>query len=644
MTNRIRPKECKKTTEPGSQSRQRQTHSQGHREYPRPSVIGGLLLLSVVSLCGEVFAVPTTAPAQIPKLPASLDLDLIRAIPVQHDGRWPPLDTLAREIVESVTGEVFYQGHDPLVMLLAWTFDPGTWKQTPLISISTKQLRGELDLPASRSVFSYAELVDHPRLQTLIQEVFRLERGCKLDPLQSKVRDINEKLVLLQRVFHGDVIKPIPHPSDVLGTWRSIAHPVRGEPEEIKAAKTAWAALGKAFLTDDAQGFDRGSKELISTVNALPAAHRPESRLIAVELRYNRLRPFRTAWIVMIVGAVLSAAAMLVRRKWFDFIAVIVLVAGFGTLTYGLSLRWQIAGRIPAANMFESLLFLSWGMGAFAILSMLFLRHRIVPLTASGMGALSLILADCLPIDHYVRPIAPVLMDTIWMSIHVPVTMVSYSVLALAALIAHVQLIVMASAPRQRQFIDTVDSLHYWYVYVGSFFLLAGIITGSMWAASSWGRYWGWDPKEVWSLIAFLGYLAILHVRLDRRKIPPWAYATGGVLTAAMLVMVLPKLAPSTALLAFAGTVLAMIVFVVARGQFAIALKSILAFWLIVMTYVGVNYVLGIGLHSYGFGTGAVVRYMLIIGAIDLLVVGLCFVVYAVRGGLQVRPVPATQR
>ena len=99
--------------------------------------------------------------------------------------------------------------------------------------------------------------------------------------------------------------------------------------------------------------------------------------------------------------------------------------------------------------------------------------------------------------------------------------------------------------------------------------------------------------------------------------------------------IVVPKLAPITGLklLALSATAVAMFVFILLRGPFAMALKSILAFWLIIMTYVGVNYILGIGLHSYGFGTGAVVHYMFWIGGIDLAIILLCSIVYIARRG-----------
>jgi ABC-type transport system involved in cytochrome c biogenesis permease subunit len=600
-------------------------HGRGGRGGSRAQMTHLVLAIAAAALAAS--------PESQAKLPSSLDLSMIRAIPVQYDGRWPPLDTEAREIVESVTGEAFYRGYDPVLLLLAWTFESQTWSHEPLIAIGSRELRHELELPATQTVFSYTELVGQQRLRALIDDLARMGRGHKPDPLESKVSDINGKLVTLQEVFRGRAIKLIPDPEELAGAWRPIVLPATNDSGKMDRTQAAWAALRDAFLADDAVAFASASKDLTAALEALPAAHRPGPRLIKTELRYNRLQPFRTAWIVMVIGALLAAVAMFIRRRSLDVVAIAGMVAGFAVLTYGLWLRWHIAGRIPAADMFESLLFLSWGMGAFAILSMIVVRDRIVPLTASAMGAVALMLADLLPLDHSVRPIAPVLLDTIWMSIHVPIIMVSYSVLTLAVLIAHVQLVVMAAFPRRRRLADTVDSMHYWYVHAGSIVLLAGIITGSIWAASSWGRYWGWDPKEVWSLVAFLAYLAILHVRIDHEPIPPWLYVVAAVLGVALFVLVIPKLGPLTLfkVLALAGTGAAMLIFVLARGQFATALKSIVAFWLIIMTYVGVNFVLGIGLHSYGFGTGAVVRYMLLIGGIDLALIAACSLIYVAR-------------
>ena len=580
-------------------------------------------------------AVAAITPAADAKLPASLDLTAVRGLVTQHDGRWPPLDTVARDHVESVTGNAFYQGSDPVLWLLAWTFDANTWMHEPLIPIRSEELRGEIGLSATQTTFSFSELVGHEQLRSLIEDLANVEQGRKLDPLEAKVSDINGKLIELQTVFRGQAIRLLPSADDALGAWRPVGRTMHGAetPPGEAQVREAWGALASAFLADDSTAFAAASQQLVDATAALPAAHRPTPAQIATELRYNKLQPFSVAWKIMLAGAALAALAIFVRMRAFDALAFVGMLGGFVVLTYGLSLRWQIAGRIPASNMYESLLFLSWGMGAFAIISVLVFRDRLIPLTASGMGALALVLADVLPMDHFVRPIVPVLLDTVWMSIHVPIIMVSYSVLALAMLIAHVQLVAMALGQPRSKLTATMDGLHYWYVHVGSILLTAGIITGSMWGASSWGRYWGWDPKEVWSLIAALGYLTILHVQIDRERTPRWAYFLAAVLSVAVLVIVVPKLAPLTGvkMIAIAGMVAGIAVFVLARGMFAAAAKSIICFWLIIMTYLGVNYVLGTGLHSYGFGTGAMVKYMLLTGGIDLGFVTLFTIIYVAR-------------
>jgi ABC-type transport system involved in cytochrome c biogenesis permease subunit len=221
--------------------------------------------------------------------------------------------------------------------------------------------------------------------------------------------------------------------------------------------------------------------------------------------------------------------------------------------------------------MYESLLFLAWGVGLFAVIAFAVMRNRLVVLNANAMAALTMALTDLLPIDGFVHPVPPVLAGTPWLAIHVPIIMVSYSVLALGVVVAHMQIGFTIFAPRRGELIRRMNDLLYWYILVGSILLIAGILTGSIWAASSWGRYWGWDPKEVWSLVAFLAYMAILHGRFDR--------------------------------------------FI---GEFGVAAISIIAFQTILMTYLGVNFVLTTGLHSYGMGDSPVVTWMVIVALVEV--------------------------
>ena len=238
-------------------------------------------------------------------------------------------------------------------------------------------------------------------------------------------------------------------------------------------------------------------------------------------------------------------------------------------MTWGLAVRWQIAGRIPASNMFESMLFLGWGVALFGVVSVL-LRNRMLVFNAAAMAALATMLSDLLPMDGFVHPMAPVLSGTPWLAIHVPIIMVSYATLTLVTFFAHLVIGVEIFAPARRDLVDRWSQLAYWYIHVGSILLITGILTGSIWAASSWGRYWGWDPKEVWSLVAFLAYMAILHARFDHQI-----------------------------------------------AAFGVAAGAIAAFWTILMTYLGVNFVLASGLHSYGFGSSRLVNVLVGVALVE---------------------------
>ena len=133
----------------------------------------------IVSFMTAVVAAFPTSEVQ---LPGSLDLEKIRALPLQHDGRWPPLDTVARHLVEEVTGNSFYQGRDPVLWLLAWNFDPATWMQQPLLGIENAELRQELHLPPEQTVYSYAELVNHQRLRSLTMALANIEKQGQAPP------------------------------------------------------------------------------------------------------------------------------------------------------------------------------------------------------------------------------------------------------------------------------------------------------------------------------------------------------------------------------------------------------------------------------------------------------------------------------
>lgn len=472
------------------------------------------------------------------------DLDAIRRLPVQHDGRTMPFDTFARDTVWSVTGSHTWRGQDPAETVSQWLFDPRAAANEPTIRLESKELAKALGFPEATRHISFIQLIQSPHLLELLQAAHHAqdEHLPKTAVLQDMGK-LETRLMTLKAVLFRDAMRPIPVDPSAGDRW--------AVPEEMTPE-----ALTRLMQGPRLAGW-------------------PAARQIDQEVFYNRLNPVRWSWLLLLVSLVASIAAWVRQDKVLDRVAFGFLVGGFALTTWGILLRWQAGGRIPAANMYESMLFLAWGVGLFAVIGYAVLRNRMVVLNAAVMATLTLALTDLLPIDRFIHPIAPVLAGTPWLAIHVPIIMIGYAVLALGLVVAHTQVGVAIFAPRRPELADRMYDLLYWYMFVGSIFLIAGIITGSMWAASSWGRYWGWDPKEVWSLVAFLAYMAILHAKLDRMI-----------------------------------------------GKFGVAVISILAFQTIIMTYLGVNFVLSTGMHSYGMGDSPVVKWMVLVALAELAFIG----------------------
>jgi ABC-type transport system involved in cytochrome c biogenesis permease subunit len=206
--------------------------------------------------------------------------------------------------------------------------------------------------------------------------------------------------------------------------------------------------------------------------------------------------------------------------------------------------------------MYETVIWVAFIAVLTALIFELRTRGRYFLMGAMPVAVLSLILADTQPtiLDGAIHPLVPVLRHNFWLVVHVLTIVSSYAPLALALGVSHIALgKTILGRP--------VDNALYQYIYrclqIGIFLLGTGTILGGVWANYSWGRFWGWDPKETWALIAFLSYLAILHGR-----IAGW------------------------------------------WGGFGMAVGSFFAFQTVIMAWYGVNFVLGKGLHSYGFGTG----------------------------------------
>jgi cytochrome c-type biogenesis protein CcsB len=285
-------------------------------------------------------------------------------------------------------------------------------------------------------------------------------------------------------------------------------------------------------------------------------------------------------------------------RSYFKIAGVIGTIAGLVFHASGIAMRCMIAGRPPVTNMYESIIWVSFAVTFFGTIFFLRYRTPVYLLAALPVSLIALLLVHQMPIamPSSIDPLVPVLRDNFWLTIHVLTITLSYAAFALAMGFGHILLWRYARNPVAAR---ADQPMHFWLYRVlqlGVILLAAGTILGGVWANYSWGRFWGWDPKETWALIALLCYILTLHGRL------------AGWWT-----------------------------------QFGLVVASVVCFLAVLMAWYGVNFVLGKGLHSYGFGIGGETYVVSGIVA-DLLFVG--FAIWRYRSAKSLRspisPAPAT--
>jgi cytochrome c-type biogenesis protein CcsB len=532
-------------------------------------------------------------------------------LPVQDNGRVKPFESFARETLQLVYGSESFQGRPAVEIITTWMLVPEHWNQRKIVQIPHRGLKEALKLDPNEKYFSPNEVFASERLSLVMQELagFR-ETKQKMDPYFQAAQRLESQLGMFQAIKAGQmphVAPPKPGSegveSEAAAAPMSMAQmggKMAGKPasrwlnvsELDGELREKFATLTRSFiqaLPKDEANAPAGEQDpavppLETAVQNFKAAARaqnpeayPSDRKIDVEVHYKELHPFKIAWAIYLVAALIMAFAwhtggtMLYRLGW------VATIAAFLIHTYGFAIRVYLAGRPPVSNMYESVVWVSWGAVIFAMMFEVMYRRRFLLVAGCSVGVLCLVAADLAPsiLDSSIQPLEPVLRSNLWLTVHVLTITISYSAFFLAWALSNLGLFFVfrgdkPTADRVRELSQSV----YRALQVGVVLLAAGIILGGIWADYSWGRFWGWDPKETWALIALLGYLAMLHGRLV------------GLLQ-----------------------------------NFGMMVASVVAFNLVIMAWYGVNYVLGAGLHSYGFGAGGV-QYVSAFVLLNLIYVG----------------------
>ncbi len=491
------------------------------------------------------------------------DFSVIREIPILDQGRIKPFDTFARESVQMITGKKSFEKQDPVQTLLDWFSFPDKAIQTPLLDARYEPLAKRLKLEPVHGRVSPAALTNNSLFKEEIEQVMMKEQaGDKLTESDKQLQSLFSRANLFHQILTGESLKiiPLPHSSE----WMSLE--ASQDPEKMQIVKE----LISAYQQKEASRFLQASLSLKTALgkDAQTNTFYTSQSQIDREIRFNQLHPFQKAWILFCASFILVLLCFVFSARWLYLLAWITALLGIGIASYGFVLRCLIAGRPPVSNMYESVIWVSVAAMVFALIFEAIYRSRFFLLSGAIGATIGLVLADNLPnvLSPNINPLVPVLRSNFWLTIHVLTITLSYAAFLVATGVGEIALGFYAFKPQAQEKLKSLNLFVYRAVQLGVVLVAAGTILGGVWANYSWGRFWGWDPKEVWALIVLLGYIVILHGR-------------------------------------YAGWL----------KNFGMIVWTVLAFLLVLMAWYGVNFVLGVGLHSYGFSSGGFKQVMLFV-------------------------------
>jgi ABC-type transport system involved in cytochrome c biogenesis permease subunit len=536
-----------------------------------------------------IFLLACCLPGPTP-LPAAPRLDSFRRLPVLEQGRVKPLDTVARNLLRQLSGRASLAGMDAAAWLARVLFTPAATLDDRVFRVDSPELLAAIGIDGEgRSHCSFADL--RPGLNRLHALAYRYAGAGAERPGRFE----REIVRLFQNVsaYYGlldafSFTRPdgalttgtprapaiLPLGSDRDGPWLApaTAHARAASlPAPIRREIALLSEAARAYAADAEQEFDRALEEFSRSLQERLGSAAVRSWRIHLEIGYNRVAPFLLAAWAYGLALLLLMLSPLVCRRLLLRVSILLLLAGFGLHGGGILVRMAITSRPPVTNLYETFVFVAWTAVALGLV-MARLQKQGPGLPAGALSGLALlVIAGRFGLEgDTMGMLAAVLDSNLWLATHVVTIALGYAGFVVAGIIGHVVLIQefspgRPSAPRA----GTVRSL-YSVLAFGLVFTAIGTLMGGIWADQSWGRFWGWDPKENGALLIIAWCAALFHARL-------------------------------------AGWI----------GPIGMAAGSVGALVCVALAWFGVN-LLGLGLHAYGFTSGAA-RGLLVFIACELL-------------------------
>ena len=513
-------------------------------------------------------------------------------------GRMKPLHTFSSELLRKLSLKDKFHDMNADQVFISMMLNPPAWYNAEFLAIDKKgkndSIRKVIGVPKGQKYAKATDFFDatgNYKLEPYLREATATNIP---DKFEQDYKDANIRLSVLDQALSGRIVKIFPLLNDENNKWISAVE-FRGGQYQVhdslysnfikNSVPYYLMTLRKAISTNDYTDADKLLEAFKQNQKNHGSEVLPSDTKIDTEVIYNKLGIFNQLWrLYPIIGLffffILIFQIFKDRAIWrvgnYFFKGTIIIL--FLWHTVGLILRWYISGHAPWTNAYESILYVSWatmGMG------LLFTKKSDMTLAASAFVAGMLLwIAHQNWVDPAIGNLVPVL-DSYWLMVHVAVIVASYGPLFVGAILGFVSLLLMILTTKRNRKrmefnIQELTIINELALTVGLVMLTIGNFLGGQWANESWGRYWGWDPKETWALISIMVYAFVIHTRL------------------------VPGL----------------------RGKWTFNFLSLIAIGSIMMTYFGVNYYL-VGLHSYGqSGSAAITPDYIWYIALGMLVIG----------------------
>ena len=487
-------------------------------------------------------------------------------------GRMKPINTFSSELLRKVSHDDSYNGMNSDQVFLSMTQYASYWIEIPIIYIkpendSIRKIIG-IDKKAKYAPFvAFFDEKGNYKLSPYLEGAFKTANP---NSFEKGFIETDKKVNLMESALSGRILKIFPIPDDKNNKWVSYLELNEAGFKGMEATYTKnvlplyFGSLANASTSNDYKTAD----ELLESMNGFQKRFgskvRPSEEKITTEILYNMYDVFQKLPFWYILAAILMLFLTILqifkeRKILARAVNIMHFIIGllFIVHTVGLIARWYISGHAPWSNAYESIIYIAWATMFFGLA--FDRKSKLTVASSAFVTAMILWAAYQNWIDPEIANLQPVL-NSYWLMIHVAVIVASYGPFALGMILGAVSLLLILFTNEKNKAkmdlnIQEITYINELALTVGLIMLTIGNFLGGQWANESWGRYWGWDPKETWALISIMVYAFVIHARF------------------------VPSL----------------------RGKWIFNLMSMFAFISILFTYYGVNFHL-VGLHSYASG------------------------------------------